>query len=448
MRIREQHDYEKAGLAKMVSDRTRTEIILPKLHAGQIDLFKNRSKRNVVCCGRRWGKSLFLVWLAARTVLRKKRIAVITPERKQYLEVYQMLCEILRPIELSFNRTENIITIKGGGRIDFWTLNDNYLACRGPSYDLILGDEIAFSKDDQMSEIWAQAIQPTLLTTGGVAWMFSTPHGIAPGNFFYQIAQLPNEWTFHTSPTGNNPFVPVQELDKMKATMHPMVYRQEILAEFIDWSGDQFFSLDKLLHNGKPVQYPIKTDHVFAVIDTAIKSGKQHDGTAVIYCALNELNPKEHQVIILDWDIIQVDGALLEHWLPSVFDLLNHFTKMFSVRQGNAGIWIEDAAAGSILLQQGKTRGWATHTIDTKLLMLGKDERAISVSGHFHQDKIKISEFAYDKVTTFKDTTRNHLLSQISSYRVGDKDAYKRADDLLDVFCYAIAISCGDYRGF
>jgi hypothetical protein len=92
---------------------------------------------------------------------------------------------------------------------------------------------------------------------------------------------------------------------------------------------------------------------------------------------------------ILDWDIIQIDGALLENWMPSVMDRLEEFAGMTQARNGNVGVFIEDAAAGAILLQQGKSRGWNTHAIDSGLTMAGKDERAISVSGYFYQEKIK-----------------------------------------------------------
>ena len=80
--------------------------------------------------------------------------------------------------------------------------------------------------------------------------------------------------------------------------------------------------------------------------------------------------------------------------------------------------------------------------------MVGKDERAISVSGHFHQGKVKMSEYAYDKTVAFKNVQRNHLLTQVTSFRIGDKDAYKRSDDLLDCFTYGIAIGVGDKYGY
>ncbi|MET4297157.1 hypothetical protein ABIB06_007932, partial [Bradyrhizobium sp. LB8.2] len=40
-----------------------------------------------------------------------------------------------------------------------------------------------------------------------------------------------------------------------------------------DWSGVAFFSREKLLNQGQPVPYPAFCDGVFAVIDTASKTG-------------------------------------------------------------------------------------------------------------------------------------------------------------------------------
>ena len=88
------------------------------------------------------------------------------------------------------------------------------------------------------------------------------------------------------------------------------------------------------------------------------------------------------------------------------------------------------------------------HEIDSKLTQAGKDERAISVSGYYHQEKIKISQWAYDKVVKFKGQSRNHLLNQLASFRIGDKDAAKRSDDLLDAAIYSIAIGVGNKLGF
>lgn len=114
---------------------------------------------------------------------------------------------------------------------------------------------------------------------------------------------------------------------------------------------------------------------------------------------------------------------------------------------GALGAFIEDKNSGTILLQQAHRRGLPTYAIDSKLTALGKDERAMSVSGYVYQGKVKYSEAAFDKVLTYKRSTRNHLLDQVENFRIGD-NKNDREDDLLDTFCYGIAISLGNKDGF
>ena len=60
---------------------------------------------------------------------------------------------------------------------------------------------------------------------------------------------------------------------------------------------------------------------------------------------------------------------------------------------------------------------------------------------------VKVCEPAFSKVFLFKGATRNHLLAQVCGFRIGDPDQ-KRADDLLDTFCYGIAIGLGNAEGY
>jgi hypothetical protein len=137
----------------------------------------------------------------------------------------------------------------------------------------------------------------------------------------------------------------------------------------------------------------------------------------------------------------------LETWLPTVFQRLEELAKLCSARFGNLGAFIEDKNSGTILLQQAARRGWPVRAIDSKLTAVGKDERAISVSGYVYRGHVKYTDYAFNKVTTYKRRSRNHLVDQIENFRVGDKDN-KREDDLLDTFCYGIAIALGNDKGF
>lgn len=388
-----------------------------------------------------------MVAMAADRAAKGRKVGLFTPEYKQLLEPWDALMEILSPIKKRFNKTDGAMRLTTGGLIDFWTLNDNELAGRGREYDEIMIDEAAFTKNSNMRSIWDRSIKPTMLTTRGTAWGFSTPNGDNPENFFYQICNDPGMgFTQHHAPTSANPYVPPDELEKERLNNHPLVFKQEFLAEFVDWSGVAFFTLDKLLHEDKPVIWPEHIDCVFATIDSATKTGTANDGTAVCYWGLSKHHG--HPLVLLDWDIVQIEGALLETWLPTVFQQLEFMAKITKAREGSIGALIEDKSSGTILIQQANRRGWPANAIDSKLTALGKDERAISVSGYVYRGMVKISQTAYDKVTTFKGQSRNHCLSQILGFRIGDKDAAKRADDLLDAFVYGVAIALGNSEGY
>jgi hypothetical protein len=92
----------------------------------------------------------------------------------------------------------------------------------------------------------------------------------------------------------------------------------------------------------------------------------------------------------------------------------------------------------------GPDQSPATHS---KLTAVGKDECAIKVFGYVFRGEVKYTDHAFHEVATYKRKSKNHLMDQVESFRVGDKDN-KREDDLLDTFCYGIALALGDSRRF
>jgi hypothetical protein len=143
----------------------------------------------------------------------------------------------------------------------------------------------------------------------------------------------------------------------------------------------------------------------------------------------------------------QIEGALLETWLPIVFQQLEEFARQCGAQHGSLGAFIEDKNSGTVLIQQAQRRGWPARAIDSKLTAMGKDERALSVSGYVHQGKAKYSACAYEKVMIYKQRSKNHLADQTESFRMGD-NKNDREDDLLDAFCYGISVALGDRAGF
>lgn len=394
-----------------------------------------------------FGKTLMSSTLACDRSIKKKKVGLFAPEHKQLQEPYVEILSMLRPLVLSSNKTDGVIRLTTGGLIDFWRLNDNELAGRGREYDTILIDEAAFTKNGQMLDIWSKSIKPTMATRPNAeVFVFSTPNGIRDDNFFYAICEGEPEkhgFKIHHAPSDVNPLVSREWLEEERLKNHPLIFQQEYLAEFVDFRGQAFFGLDNMLLNGAPYGMPLKCDQVFAVVDTAVKDGSEHDGTAVVFCALS-LYPTP-ELFILDYDLIQIEGALLENWLPGVFARCEELAAQCGARQGSIGAFIEDKQTGQVLLQQGFHRRWPVHAIDGALTAMGKDQRAINITSQVYQRKVHLTGPAHDKTVTYKGSTRNHLITQVCGYRIGQKDG---ADDIFDCFCYAVAIALGQVDGY
>jgi hypothetical protein len=77
-------------------------------------------------------------------------------------------------------------------------------------------------------------------------------------------------------------------------------YAQEYLAEFVDWAGVGFFAREKLLKNNQPIPYPTSCEFVFAIIDTASKTGTDNNRTAVTFFACDRYLGRRVPLMILD----------------------------------------------------------------------------------------------------------------------------------------------------
>lgn len=93
-----------------------------------------------------------------------------------------------------------------------------------------------------LMDAWQYAIRPTLADFTGDAWFLSTPKG---RNGFWQLWQrgrdsTSQEWRSWQMPSGVNPRLAQSEIEEMRTTMPERVFRQEILAEFLEDGGGVF----------------------------------------------------------------------------------------------------------------------------------------------------------------------------------------------------------------
>jgi len=403
-------------------------------------------------CGRRFGKTTMFEDLAclfsmdgqSHDISHGLNVGWFSPKYKYMQGSFRRIRAALKPIITRSSITDGIIELDEdiGGIIRFWTLQDED-AGRGDFYHEIFIDEVSLVEKG-MRDIFEQSIAPTLLDYNGNAWMAGTPKGIDPDNFFYFASTNKDStqgqiWTEFHAPTTANPAISTKALAEFKEQLSPLVYKQEILAEFVDWSGDNFFNTENLLTDGKPVKIPASSQSLFCVVDTAIKDGQKHDCTAITFFSF-DIYPTP-QLTILDWDLVQIQGAFLDEWIPSQIERLRHFSNICNPRAGMTA-WVEDKASGTVLLQK---LGHYLKPLPSKMTAIGKSGRAIACSGAVYNGKVKITEHAFNKVMAVKGDKKNHLLSQIGAFRIGIDNG---ADDLLDTFCYGALLTVSDINDY
>lgn len=201
---------------------------------------RERGRFNAVNCGRRWGKSSVGIFLLIYGASAGKPVAWFSPNYKDLSEIWKIAKESLGRAGLIRHKSEvnRQLILANGAVIDFWSLVDPESG-RGRKYKLIVVDEVAKIKG--FMDIWQQTLRATLTDYMGEAWLFSTPKGRT--NDWYQICTEDNlGFTYHHAPTHDNPYMNREELAAAERDLPSLVYRQEYLAEFVDFTDGLFFN--------------------------------------------------------------------------------------------------------------------------------------------------------------------------------------------------------------
>ena len=250
------------------------DVGLYKLHPGQRYIGRHSRRFTPVRCGRRFGKTKYglrrLVVppgspYGADADLPAYPTAWFAPTYKYLAEVWREANNMLAPVIASRDKQERQIRLINGSTIDFWTLDDPD-AGRGRKYKHVVVDEAA--KVRKLEEAWNQSIRPALTDYAGSADFLSTPKG---RDFFAELCdrgtwvkkgpggreveclptdegarpllakpdgspRFPDYQAFHM-PTSANPYLPSGEIEIARLELPELVFRQEYLAEFVDFAG-------------------------------------------------------------------------------------------------------------------------------------------------------------------------------------------------------------------
>lgn len=220
-------------------------IELPRVRQHQLKVLLDPSRRKVVVCGRRWGKTD--VGLQAviqghgpsRGVLKGAIdggwMAWVVPVSKNARKVWWLLKRSLRDAWEDKNETDKIIRLPGGGGVTVLSTDepDNI---RSEGYDGMVLDEVAFMAEG----VWAKVLRPMLVDRQGWAMFITTPNG---HNWFkrdvFDVA-LTRRWARWQLPTSDNPHIAESELAEALLDLGPHAYAQEHLAQFTSQEGAEF----------------------------------------------------------------------------------------------------------------------------------------------------------------------------------------------------------------
>jgi len=297
-----------------------------------IELCLDKTTKYIVASvGRQWGKSFLGMNILLKWILEDNgSIGMwVAPIFAQSKKVFEELSNSLAGSGLTkaINKSELTISFINGSIIYFRSAErENNL--RGYTNTYLVVDEAGYIKDN----VWNEVLRATVLVKGKKVLFLSTPKG---RNWFYNLALRGDSEdyiqykTFRGS-SFDSPFITEQELLEAKMSLPDNIYRQEILAEFLDGGGEVFSNLNI---NCSLAQYPPKdaNERYYAGLDI----GRAND-----YTVLTILNAKG--------DVVRIYRERQNSWNMIVSEVVKN------LREFNARCNIEINGIGDPIYEQIK----------------------------------------------------------------------------------------------
>lgn len=292
---------------------------LPNLHSGQRAIFEDTHRFRAVSAGRRFGKTKLGALMCFAIAANRGRAWWVAPSYGIALIGWRMMRSLAAQVPgVDVQESLRMITLPSGGSVQIKSA-DNPDSLRGEGLDFVVLDECAFLKE----ETWTEVLRPALADRKGGALFISTPKG---RNWFWHIYQRANydsAWKAFHFTSYDNPFVERAELDSTRDQLPERVYRQEILAEFLEDGGSVFRNIVACLT--APLDTTPETHaghHIVAGCDWARESDYSCFSVGCVTCRQEVSRDRFNQV---DYHVqTQRLQALAEKWKPvSILTELN-----------------------------------------------------------------------------------------------------------------------------
>ncbi len=255
-------------------------ISLPVLHPAQRQIANSEARFKVICCGRRFGKTLLAIDDVVNTLLDGQSYGYFAPTYGDLEKLcWKPLKKILEPITSYKHETYKIIETVTGGTFAGFTMEVERPG-QGHHFHKVAVDEAGTIP--KLKSKFEESIRPTLLDYIGDATFYSTPRG---HNDFWQLYNqgldpLQDDWQAFHFTSFDNPYMDKQELETIRNSTPLRTWQEEYLAQFKTDGGQVFRDVDRIA-TLPPVE-PYEGEFVFGV-----DWGRVNDFTAISVMDVN-----------------------------------------------------------------------------------------------------------------------------------------------------------------
>jgi hypothetical protein len=274
-------------------------IHLPRPHIKQIAFIKSKAKRKAIVAGRRGGKTTGTSVMGVEKLLRGKRILQAAPTADQTEFFWEACVEACYPLIkagwIYKNETKRLLEFKAKkfeteSRV-IWQDDVEVEVPRFPRIrtktawdaDTMRGDyadELILEEYSLMDEsAWSKVGAPMLLDNDGDATFIFTPNRKNHAHKLYvrAIGDDTGRWEAFHFTSLDNPYLSKEALAEITADLTEDMYKQEILAQFLDNEGAVFRNIAACC-----VLQPAEPDaHQGHEIVMGVDWGKQNDYTVI-----------------------------------------------------------------------------------------------------------------------------------------------------------------------